>query len=624
MRRRPTPAAIWVAATALVSATLLICLALGIRTAQRHPWWFWKLHDKHCLGAASLCAALVGIGLVGLARRTPRSARELAVTIAAAFGLAAGLQYGLALAEGRGASGLRDRVLESGHREFAVTATMGLQAREVFTHYEDLMRYRGQTFARSKPPGQLLTYMAAAKLADTVMPVLWDPERPATVEPSLWRLANFAVLVFPLVSCLVLWPLAYLGHVFLPLERAHWPALVYVVVPPTALVTLHMDQVLYPLLAASLWALAVYAARLPGRAAWAWWVAAGITAWLALFISFSLLPAVPLAVVLAWAAAPERRTLRRAVAALAGFAVLALVTRWQFDYQMIRAYARAMTNHRAGKHWHDAFRMGAGFATLLEFAYWIGVPVAALVVTAGVAAFRRWLRGRAPRDAAVVCVPLAILVTAFAGTTMAEVARLWIFFVPPWRSSQRAWSPGAPPGMRPGGAGHSRPCSRCSSCGRSRSRTGRTFDAGRRQRRCEDFGPRCASRCPSGLHRSGQHDDLGAAYGSRAPRLQPIDAGGKTRRRRPVHGMGTCLEAAFEHRGDATTAWIEERHRHLFARRRFEPESQRAVLHWARDRQPRPRSRHGDIGRRRQLAIRDDHLGFRTVRGAVRRAASIS
>lgn len=413
----------------------IVCLALGVETVQRQPWWFWRLQTKNVLlpglGVVSGVGALL---VLANARWCSGSTRHLAWNTAMAFLAGYVLQQGFALAEGRGAAAMRSRIQFSGHKEFAFTATGNQRAEEVLRNYEDLVRDRSQIFARSKPPGQLLYYMAMSRVAQAVMPHLWNPPKPAELRPATWHLMNFAVLFFPLFACLVLVPLAFLGRWLLPPSQAHWPLLLYVVTAPAVLVTLHLDQVLYPFLVASLWALAVGAARARGAIAWWVWSAAGATAWLALFVSFSLLPAIPLAAFLALAASKQQGGARRAFAGLvlaAGtFLVFAVLFRMAANYDLRIAYERVLLNHRAGKRWDDAHRLSAGLCTLSEFGYWIGAPFVALFVWESLATLRSTWRRRDASGAGAWMTLAVLLVTAFLGTTYAEVARLWIFFVP--------------------------------------------------------------------------------------------------------------------------------------------------------------------------------------------------
>ena len=91
----------------------------------------------------------------------------------------------------------------------------------------------------------------------------------------------------------------------LPRRLALWPCALYVSAAPFNLITLHLDQACYPLLAVTLWWCAARAGASP-RGSAIWGAAAGFVAWIELFVSFSLLPALPLAAYIGWLRLPAR------------------------------------------------------------------------------------------------------------------------------------------------------------------------------------------------------------------------------------------------------------------------------------------------------------------------------
>ncbi len=75
-------------------------------------------------------------------------------------------------------------------------------------------------------------------------------------------------------------------------------------------------------------------------------------------------------------------------------------------------------------------RVPAAFSNLGEFGYWIGVPMLAAFSAGGASGVLQAVRSRGAGGIAAGTVLATWVVTAFAGTTYTEVARLWIFFVP--------------------------------------------------------------------------------------------------------------------------------------------------------------------------------------------------
>ena len=82
------------------------------------------------------------------------------------FLLGVSLQFGFAFIEERGLDAIRDRMVDTGHAEFATIAVQQDSLLYVASHYESLIE-SGQLgeYAPSKPPGTLLFYMVTEKLA---------------------------------------------------------------------------------------------------------------------------------------------------------------------------------------------------------------------------------------------------------------------------------------------------------------------------------------------------------------------------------------------------------------------------------------------------------------------------
>ncbi len=420
-------------ACALATAKLIAWLAAGEHTVQAQRGWFWMMRPGEA-GMVLFALALFAMPLcIRFAALGPH--RLFAARVAALIALGFALQHGLAYTDRLGIEGMRNRITKTGHGEFAITAAQHPNAIALIKHYEQFVAAPDQVFARSKPPGQLLFYMACSAAADRVMPVLWDPpmtQRTDIKSASHGRLVNFATLFFPLFSMLPIVPLAYLGNALLGRERALWPALLFLLIPQVQLVTLHMDQVIYPLLVATVYAFAVHAALARTRAL-VWWIATGTAAWFALFVSFSVAAAlVPLVFVIPLVHGASLRDRARAlgtgvaVAAVAFFAWLATFA-VLLDYRVLVAYRRGFENHVRWNGWRDDWTWPAAKLNLSEFAYWLGVPIVALFLWQLVVAIRR---PKEPLSLFGWATLAAILITAAVGKTLGEVARLWLVFVP--------------------------------------------------------------------------------------------------------------------------------------------------------------------------------------------------
>jgi hypothetical protein len=433
----------FVVGAGVVTMVLAVLAWRGIATVQRLEHYFYRLGDRQLMDMAVILAA--GVAWPYAIRLTLRGSTRPAWLATGSLVVVGFLwQQSLALAEKRGVDGMRDQLLRSGHSEFARTVTTRqLRPMELIADYERFVEAPDQEFARSKPPGTLLVFWVAARAAGVLMPRVWDPPMPTdsiyVANVYHWRLANFATLFFPLLSCSVLVPLAWLGGQLLGEKHALWPALLYLLAPSVALVPLHLDQVVYPFLACGLWSLTVAAIRARGRVAVSLAAAAGAVAWVSLFVSFSLLPAIALA--LAFAVAALRMEHRKGLRGLMGplgaaagaFLSLSLMLWTAFGYDPFERFRQAMNNHSRWKAWEESFRFPAMFANLAEFGYWLGVPLVLLFGFGILTALRRPAASDVDRSwQAPVSVGTCVVLVATAvfGRTLSEVNRLWIFFIP--------------------------------------------------------------------------------------------------------------------------------------------------------------------------------------------------
>ena len=434
--RRPALAAV-VAAAAILTFLGVFLLAEGIATVQALPHYFWPIATRF---QPSLAVVLLTLAVAGAcAAWAVDSRRGARGRVASALLALLTLEYGMAFAEGRGVEGLRDRALLSGHAEFVVTASRPESWWTVLRDYESYVQSADLPYARSKPPGQLLLYAGAGKIAHWVMPRLWNPPpaRPELVRSARHlELVNFLTLFLPLLASLTLWPLFRLGEIFGGKKIRMYTAILFAFVPQVVLVQLHFDQALYPLLATLQALFTVRAFTAPARRL-AWAVAAGATHWLACFVSFSLLPAVAFSLVLALSVAlpgkaRNRRELLAALGVLAGTAGLLAATFYgAFAYNPVIAYRRALAHHIGFKRWTDAMRWecaGLGFAELF---YWAGAGLGLLFLLGLLRALTRGRRGQLDTPAWAAAGVLAVLaLTALTGRTVGEFARLWLFMMP--------------------------------------------------------------------------------------------------------------------------------------------------------------------------------------------------
>jgi len=425
------------------AATVALCLVTWGLCVFRIPWlqaiprWRWIFSYKKATPEAWWIVPLLGLvfGLVQLVRRPgARAAVVLPVLVVSGFLL----QLGFGWMEGRGIEALRIRMVQSGHAAFARQAVEPEPApAEILSRY--YYRIADGTLSRyphaTKPPGMLLAYVALERLS----------RRVASLRnlPALERLTLFASYACPFLTYLVLLPLFGLSRLLLDRERGYLPALLFLCIPSVNLFTLHMDQCLYPLLATL--PVVAFVASLETRRTW---LAAlvGPLAYLAIFLSFSMVALLPLLVLFALlrgiqalraTETPSGGAWRRIVLvltlALVGLVLTHVAVRGLLGYDAVYGYGFAMRNHEFWKvkAWTPATRVHGALLGVFEFFYWIGIP---LTVLACAALGRAWTRSRAARgsalDALVLSTALTLLLVAVFGKTMGETSRLWLFLAP--------------------------------------------------------------------------------------------------------------------------------------------------------------------------------------------------
>jgi hypothetical protein len=425
-------------------ASLVASLFLWFLLATRFPigkvlaYWFWKPTTAPRPAWWLIFLAITCmLGLILFVRRSKLSiAANLVVIILVGFAL----QHAFGLMEGRGLSGVRDRMLRAGHTSFARDAVKKMDLLEVARDYEELIerrelsRYPNST----KPPGQLLVYMLTERISRAF---------PQLGTNALLRMATLASLLYPFLTYLTVIPLYALSRLHLDGKAAYVPAVVFLCLPNVTLMSLHLDQCLYPLLFTSALALFSYGYRQQGTLLL---VLSGVATCVALYVSFSLVVIFPLvfaSVALGhlngfrlaqWreSGIVRREGLKCSITALVlfvvGFALGEAVLFLFLDYRIVGNLVYVISNRR-GWPIQDptaSLLFYIGWLDIVEYVVWIGLPVAWLAASRMVISWSRICRGATRREATAAACLLIILLLAFFGRTFTETARLWLFLTP--------------------------------------------------------------------------------------------------------------------------------------------------------------------------------------------------
>lgn len=421
----------------LLMATLCSVLIVKIPLRQYLDYWYWPaiFTPLPLLWLiVPLLALLIGCVLL-IARTSAGSPIVLACLIVSGFAA----QQGFALMEGRGIDGIRDRIVRSGHAAFAFEAVKQDSMSRVSRQYQamieagELTRYPNAT----KPPGQLLFYMVTERMSCLM---------PGEIYTPIGRLATFASLLWPLICYLPVVPLYFLSRLCLEPRQAYIPCVLFLCLPSVTLITMHLDQCLYPTLAVTMIALAAYGIRL-GKPILL--LCAGMITSVAVFVSFALVALVPFAALMVasnvfrpfgLAQAGQARSRRQLLVDaalhlvwyLVGIALVEGILYLALGYNAAENYRFAMSIHQGFKIkvWNLWTAVSMGGLNLFEFAVWSGGAVV-LLAAANIVKPRggsHALEGVVGSVIMSFCIVLFAL--AFMSKTAGETARLWLFLTP--------------------------------------------------------------------------------------------------------------------------------------------------------------------------------------------------
>ena len=418
---------------ALLSSTLVAAFIhwamLALQwSAFKIQYWFWNYRDRKA-GLQELVflgvLALVMVVLRLVLQNPERTWRNILMIVALGYLV----QLGFGIAQGQGFESLRLKYLSSGNSTFSKNACDAVGVLESVKDYDAI--YGSGFWEGTKPPGLQALFILFGEGVKAIAPS--DSQ-----EACIKRLTTIESYVFPLLAMLVVFPLILTGDL-LGIERraSYLAAILYITLPNFTQLPLFHDQVLYPLVFMSAVGLIIYAAQ---KKSFRLSILAGISIYLATFISFSLLPLAGFALVwllAQWVTREEpgswRETLKSLAGILLGMALITLVFTTLLDYDPLRRYQAAMAAHRDNK------EFGGGLVQIyqafvinnLEYAILLGLPLVITVIYQTLASLVRYLGRQAEQiDLFVACMSLVYLGLNALGQTRGEVGRIWLFLAP--------------------------------------------------------------------------------------------------------------------------------------------------------------------------------------------------
>ena len=427
----------------LIVVTLVGYAGLLARSPHLFGRWPFAMHygyaNKHVLSHGWAPVLPLALSLIVLAVVVSRWWTRPGAFVVALFLCAVLLQLSWSLLDDTAAARISATLLSKhyGHSEFVELAHDAASPLQVAREYEQIAAIDPRfVYTKSKPPGQLLFYALSVRLFRLLG---LDGASGRAVE-ALGFFADspyasfgpFATVLFVSLSCAPVFVLYRLGSALVDPTVGAYLALSFVLTPALNLVTMHMDQVLYPLLAASvLYAMVLAVGRGPRYAA-----VAGCLTYASVYVSFSLLflfPVIGLLLAGYWACCRRRWRRLLTVSLVFGVSVAACALAFYLalNFEPFRAFVRVNAHHRAWMEIEGLVRLRGNIHNFYEFAVWFGLPGAILYASQCWRILCAPSEHRSPVAVLALGYPVILAALSLFGGTEHEVGRLWIPFAVP-------------------------------------------------------------------------------------------------------------------------------------------------------------------------------------------------
>lgn len=425
-------------AIVLITAMHWLILLFEIPVLTALPFWFFPFRDQAIgLGWIALAAGALLAATAISYSRLQISARLTALVLLGVI-----IQFSFAFSKGHGLDGIRDRIVSTGHAELALVAAKQTDLLKVANNYE-AMAESGKlgSFAQSKPPGTLFFYMVSEKLAnisaDTAAADATGADFAQRFIQRLEALRTFASVAWPWLTYLVLVPIYFIARKTLDSNQAIAACLLYLSIPSVNLITLHLDQFLFPLLAVTP---VVFAIRAIQNNSFWHALLSGINLYLAAYFSFALMTiSITLLVLFAFAISSGlisnwQSALKPSGGVLLGIASADGLARLLMNYDVANRYVHAISFHEHWKLWDSSLTtlLQAGLTNIVEFSVWLGVPLSIMLIAAMAFSFYQTFATKKISFESVfpLALGLTFLFLVLFGKTKSETARLWMFLIP--------------------------------------------------------------------------------------------------------------------------------------------------------------------------------------------------
>ena len=388
-------------------------------------WYFWQKELQPNLWIFMLILiAIMGITWF-IIKRQPKLWLSLTLIIVLGYGL----QVGFGAISGTCFNSLKEEYASSVFNYYAIEAAQESDLIETLQQYE--VRYGPKGYLGTKPPGVHVFYIAIQRLSDILLPA-------DSPEQRFKNATTLMAYLFPLLAMMVLIPLTVLSRQLNPDRTTRdLPGLLYIVCPNIALITLFLDQALYPLLFVC-GLLITYTSMCRNSLPMS--LLLGVYLYTISYFGFSLLPLIPL--VFLWSSIDylthrkERSildTILQFCAILIGIIAAYLLFKWLLYYDFFPRYRRAFEYHREIKSFEPGLAM-IGHIILLnnaEFFTWTGIPIILLFISNLISGVKALFQHKAETKEGLLLAFSALYAgVVIFGQTFGEVQRLYIFLIP--------------------------------------------------------------------------------------------------------------------------------------------------------------------------------------------------
>jgi hypothetical protein len=419
-------------------------LILCVPMAKVLPGWYWSVFvrpvNTRYLMMFLVFGLVLGVGWV-IFRRPKPAWRSLLILIAMGYTL----QVGFGLIEGGGYEYIRLKYTDSYHRSYALIASSEpFDPLEAVREYEE--RYGKEMFPSTKPPGIIVVF----KVLEGITRIFHNQTDPNSRFLALTKVMAY---VFPLMMSFAVVMIYTLLKVLDFKGNHQVPGFLFLLAPNVILIPMFLDNALYPSLFLMSVLLMVVTVK---KKSLIWGIIAGVYLYIVVFFTFSMLPLLPLFLLLVgidyWLLGAYRNILPylKVGAGLVSGGLAALgAFRWLLNYDILYRYTTAM---RVVRNFDFVLRTGeqatidlgtttvipglqqilrAAFLNNLELAAAIGIPLFILFLLGAVRTLIRIAKRRAtPLEGALGAVFLTYVALNVYGQVQGEVSRLWIFWVP--------------------------------------------------------------------------------------------------------------------------------------------------------------------------------------------------